>query len=178
MPKSKKTTPLASANRAAKSTSKTTKQKLKTFLKIGAGLGGAALLAYAAKLGRSAAVARVVKEAAKKTADARATTLNGAPTTKGLLSKVKTVLKLGALGAAGAAGAAGAVAAKKRLNSKRKNLKRKNLNNMMKHVRHTTRPVGLTNHVRIFKKFNNPTYNPKHVFEAAYNNPLYKGSRG
>ena len=100
---------------------KTTKKKLASLMKIAAGLGGVALAGYAAYLARSSKFAKLAKAAANATANARARSVNGAPTTKGLLSKIKSLL-VGAGAAAGLGGGLGLGARRRMMQTRRKNI--------------------------------------------------------
>ncbi len=106
-----KPTAVASAQRVLDG-GRSTKKKLASILRIAAGLGTAGLVGYAAYLARSSKFAKLAKGAVAATANARARSINGAPTTKGLLSKVKKLMGLAAVGGA-------VVAAKRKMNDMR-----------------------------------------------------------
>lgn len=103
----------AKAKAALRSSSKSTKDKLKTILKVGAGLGGAALAAYGAYLMSQPRFKSLVRSAASavkgKKIPIATSQVNAKDTTKSLLGKVTAMLgKVGKIGAvAGATGLAG-----------------------------------------------------------------------
>ena len=123
-------TSVASAQRVLDG-KRTTKKKLASLVKIAAGLTGAGLVTYAAYLARSSKFAKLAQTAANATANARARSINGVPTTQGLLSKTRKMFGL----AAGAAGLLGAATA----SYFRKNNKKNNKNNNVVPARRNAR---------------------------------------